>query len=102
MSLTGIFLAPSKQNQLKKAQKMIAEQNIKNAVKVATEMAEVAASDGKAYCVSQVDVGLDAAAVREAVLKITGMVSSTISLSLWPLVRTDRCHNITEKPITMA
>ncbi|KAM2655228.1 hypothetical protein EV1_010900 [Malus domestica] len=61
------------QNQLKKAQKMIAEQNIKNAVKVATEMAEVAASDGKAYCVSQVDVGLDAAAVREAVLKITGM-----------------------------
>ncbi|TQD90391.1 hypothetical protein C1H46_024028 [Malus baccata] len=55
------------------AQKMIAEQNIKNAVKVATEMAEVAASDGKAYCVSQVDVGLDTAAVREAVLKITGM-----------------------------
>ena len=70
------------QTQLKKAQKMIAEQNIKNAVKVATEMAEVAASDGKAYCVSQVDVGLDTAAVREAVLKITGMVSSTIHFLL--------------------
>ncbi|VVA14736.1 PREDICTED: alanine--tRNA ligase [Prunus dulcis] len=58
------------QNQVRKAQKIIAEQNMQNAVKVATEMAEVAASDGKAYCVSHVDVGLDAAAVREAVVKV--------------------------------
>ncbi|KAL6293502.1 hypothetical protein ACE6H2_001644 [Prunus campanulata] len=58
------------QNQVRKVQKIIAEQNMQNAVKVATEMAEVAASDGKAYCVSHVDVGLDAAAVREAVVKV--------------------------------
>lgn len=69
------------QNQVRKAQKIIAEQNMQNAVKVATEMAEVAASDGKAYCVSHVDVGLDAAAVREAVVKvIEKKVSSIISL----------------------
>ncbi|GAV66925.1 tRNA-synt_2c domain-containing protein/tRNA_SAD domain-containing protein [Cephalotus follicularis] len=57
-------------NQVKKAQKIIAEQNVCKAVKVATEMAEVAASDGKSFCISHVDVGLDASAVREAVLKV--------------------------------
>ncbi|KAJ8770034.1 hypothetical protein K2173_009783 [Erythroxylum novogranatense] len=50
------------QNKVRKAQKKIAEENMKKAVKVATEMAEVAASDGKGFCISQVDVGLDAAA----------------------------------------
>ena len=39
-------------------------------VKVATEMADGAASDGKAFCISLVDVGLDTTAVREAVLKV--------------------------------
>ncbi|XP_062145946.1 alanine--tRNA ligase [Alnus glutinosa] len=71
------------QNQVRKVQKKIAEENIQKAVKVATETAEVAASDGKVFCVSRVDVGLDAAAVREAVLKvleqkgISAMVFST-------------------------
>lgn len=55
---------------MRKVQKKIAEVNIQKAVKVATETAEVAASDGKVFCVSRVDVGLDAAAVREAVLKV--------------------------------
>ena len=55
---------------MRKVQKKIAEENIQKAVKVATETAEVAASDGKGFCVSRVDVGLDAAAVREAVLKV--------------------------------
>ncbi|KAJ8747823.1 hypothetical protein K2173_012412 [Erythroxylum novogranatense] len=50
------------QNKVRKAQKKIAEENMKKAVKVATEMAEVAASDGKGFCISRVDVGLDAAA----------------------------------------
>ncbi|KAJ4710420.1 Alanine--tRNA ligase [Melia azedarach] len=58
------------QNQVRKAQKKIAEENMAKAVKVATDMAEVAASDGKLFCVSHVEVGLDAAAVREAVLKV--------------------------------
>ncbi|XP_031279372.1 alanine--tRNA ligase [Pistacia vera] len=58
------------QNQVRKAQKKIAEENIQKAVKVATQTAEVAASDGKAFCISHVEVGLDAAAVREAVLKV--------------------------------
>ena len=39
-------------------------------MKVATEAAESAASDGKTFCIIQLDVGLDAAAVREAVLKV--------------------------------
>ncbi|KDP43289.1 hypothetical protein JCGZ_24210 [Jatropha curcas] len=58
------------QNQVRKAQKKIAEENMQKAVKVATEMAEIAASEGKGFCISRVDVGLDAAAVREAVLKV--------------------------------
>ncbi|XP_011022066.1 PREDICTED: alanine--tRNA ligase [Populus euphratica] len=71
------------QNKVRKAQKKIAEENMQKAVEVATEMAEVASSDGKAFCISHVDVGLDVAAVREAVLKvldrkgISAMVFST-------------------------
>ncbi|KAJ9678384.1 hypothetical protein PVL29_020533 [Vitis rotundifolia] len=58
------------QDQVRKEQKKIAEENIQKAVKVATEMADGAASDGKAFCISLVDVGLDTTAVREAVLKV--------------------------------
>ncbi|KAK2990010.1 hypothetical protein RJ640_004688 [Escallonia rubra] len=58
------------QNQVIKAKKKIAEENIQKAVKVATEMAEVASSDGKAFCVSHVSVGSDTAAIREAVVKV--------------------------------
>ncbi|CAN7131186.1 unnamed protein product [Brassica rapa subsp. narinosa] len=66
------------QNEVRKAQKKIAEQNLKKSVKVATEAAESAASDGKTFCIIQLDVGLDAAAVREAVSKgMSIMVFST-------------------------
>ncbi|KAG8498229.1 hypothetical protein CXB51_007252 [Gossypium anomalum] len=58
------------QNQLKKAQKKIAEQNMQRAVTTATELAEVAAKEGKTFCVTRIDVGLDAAALREAVSKV--------------------------------
>ncbi|OMP11786.1 Alanine-tRNA ligase, class IIc [Corchorus olitorius] len=58
------------QNQLKKAQKKLAEENMQKAVKKAIELAEVAASEGKTFCVSRIDVGLDAAALREAVSKV--------------------------------
>lgn len=58
------------QNQVRKAQKKVAEENLQKSVKVATEMAEAAASNGKPFCISRVEVGLDAAAVREAVLKV--------------------------------
>ncbi|KAJ4822824.1 hypothetical protein Tsubulata_015826 [Turnera subulata] len=58
------------QAQVRKAQKKIAEENMQKAIKVAVEQAGVAASDGKAFCISRVDVGLDAAAVREAVVKV--------------------------------
>lgn len=53
-----------------KAKKKIAEENIKEAVRVATEMAEVASSDGKAFCISHVSVGSDTTAIREAVVKV--------------------------------
>ncbi|RVW65169.1 Alanine--tRNA ligase [Vitis vinifera] len=58
------------QDQVRKAQKKIAEENIQKAVKAATDMAQLAASDGKTFCISHVDVGLDTTAVREAVLKV--------------------------------
>lgn len=58
------------QNEVKKAQKKIAEENLQKAIKVTNEIAEVAVSNGMAFCVSRVDVGLDPNAVREAVQKV--------------------------------
>ncbi|KAA8534635.1 hypothetical protein F0562_032106 [Nyssa sinensis] len=58
------------QNQVIKAKKKTAEENIQKAVKVAIEMAEVADSDGKAFCISHVNVGSDTAAIREAVVTV--------------------------------
>ncbi|KAI4356968.1 hypothetical protein L6164_000945 [Bauhinia variegata] len=58
------------QDQVRKAQKLIAEENKRKAIKMTTEKAELAASDGKTFCISYVDVGIDVAAVREAVTKV--------------------------------
>jgi ribosomal protein L18 len=57
------------QDQLRKAKKKIGEENIQKAVKTAVDAAEAALSEGKHFCVTHVDVGLDATAVREAVVK---------------------------------
>ncbi|XP_058004551.1 alanine--tRNA ligase isoform X2 [Hevea brasiliensis] len=70
------------QNQVRKAQKKIAEENMQKAVKVATEMAEVAASEGNEFCISRVNVGLDAAAVREAAMKVLAKGLSIMVFSL--------------------
>ncbi|KAJ8451276.1 hypothetical protein Cgig2_014048 [Carnegiea gigantea] len=58
------------QDQVRKAQKKMAEENLQKAVKTAIEKAEAAVSEGKTFCIARVDVGLDAAAVREAVQKV--------------------------------
>ncbi|XP_057456647.1 alanine--tRNA ligase-like [Lotus japonicus] len=58
------------QDQVRKAQKQVAEENKRKAVTITVEKAELAASDGKKFCISHVDVGLDVAAVREAVTKV--------------------------------
>ncbi|KAJ1389653.1 Translation protein, beta-barrel domain superfamily [Sesbania bispinosa] len=58
------------QDQVRKAQKQVAEENKRKAVMITAEKAELAASDGKAFCISHVNVGLDVAAVREAVTKV--------------------------------
>ncbi|KAF9603024.1 hypothetical protein IFM89_033651 [Coptis chinensis] len=58
------------QDQVNKEQKEIAKENIKKAIKATTEIAEIAIIDNKSFCISLVDVGLDATAVREAVLKV--------------------------------
>lgn len=55
---------------MRKAQKKLAEENMQKAVKIAVETAEMASSEGKPFCISHVDVGLDAAAVREAVVRV--------------------------------
>ncbi|CAM8955685.1 unnamed protein product [Rhodiola kirilowii] len=57
------------QAEVTKAKKEIQAENLVKAVKVATEEAEAAASEGKTFSVSYLDVGLDAAAAREAVQK---------------------------------
>ncbi|PON41707.1 Alanine-tRNA ligase, class IIc [Parasponia andersonii] len=59
------------QKQVKIAHKKIAEQNLKKAIEVTTMFAEIAVSEGKAFCICNVDVGLDASAVREAVSQVT-------------------------------
>ncbi|KAG8390518.1 hypothetical protein BUALT_Bualt01G0091700 [Buddleja alternifolia] len=58
------------QSQVIKSKKKIAEEHMKNAIEVATQMAEGALSNGKAYCISLVNVGTDTAAIREAVVKV--------------------------------
>ncbi|AES89417.2 alanyl-tRNA synthetase [Medicago truncatula] len=58
------------QDQMRKAQKHVAEEDKRKAVKITTEKADLAVSDGKYFCISHVDVGLDVAAVREAVKKV--------------------------------
>lgn len=55
---------------MRKAQKQVAEENKRKAVLITAEKAELAASNGKTFCISQVAVGLDVAAVREAVTKV--------------------------------
>ncbi|XP_010273668.1 PREDICTED: alanine--tRNA ligase [Nelumbo nucifera] len=57
------------QDQVRKATKKIAQENIQKATKTAAEMADIAATNGKAFCICRVNVGLDAAAIREAVIK---------------------------------
>lgn len=55
---------------MRKAQKRVAEENKRKAVMITAEKADLAASGGKSFCISHVDVGLDVAAVREAVTKV--------------------------------
>ncbi|KAE8818188.1 Alanyl-tRNA synthetase, mitochondrial [Hordeum vulgare] len=45
------------------------EENIQKAVKTAMDAAEATLSEGKPFCVTRADVGLDSTAVREAVVK---------------------------------
>ncbi|KAL6494838.1 hypothetical protein OROGR_031638 [Orobanche gracilis] len=58
------------QAQVRKAQKHVAEENKRKAVTITVEKAEHAASAGKKFCITHVDVGLDVAAVCEAVMKV--------------------------------
>ncbi|KAF7052439.1 hypothetical protein CFC21_060534 [Triticum aestivum] len=57
------------EDQLRKAKKKMGEENIQKAVKTAMDAAEAAVSQGKPFCVTRADVGLDTTAVREAVVK---------------------------------
>jgi alanyl-tRNA synthetase len=55
---------------MRKAQKHVAEENKRKVVMITTEKADLAVSDRKPFCISHVDVGLDVAAVRDAVKKV--------------------------------
>ncbi|KAG6767160.1 hypothetical protein POTOM_028342 [Populus tomentosa] len=56
-----------------KAQKKITEENTQKAIKFAVEMAEVAFSNGKGFCISYVDVGLDAAVLKVLEHKVVSL-----------------------------
>ena len=60
------------------------EENIQKAVKTAIDAAEAALSEGEHFCVTHVDVGLDATTVREAVVKAMNRfkVSTTVQFCL--------------------
>ncbi|XP_054823230.1 alanine--tRNA ligase [Prosopis cineraria] len=87
------------QDQVRKAQKQIAEENKRKAVKLTTEKAELAASDGKSFCISRVDVGLDVVAVREAVAKV--MEQKDLSVMVFSIDETTNkavvCAGVPEK-----
>ncbi|KAI4999073.1 hypothetical protein ZWY2020_059826 [Hordeum vulgare] len=57
------------EEQLREAKKKMGKENIQKAVKTAIDAAEAAVSEGKPFCVTHADVGLDTTAVREAVVK---------------------------------
>ncbi|XBI37365.1 hypothetical protein VPH35_122701 [Triticum aestivum] len=57
------------EDQLRKEKKKMCEENIRRAVKTAIDAAEAALSEGKPFCVTYADVGLDTTALREAVVK---------------------------------
>ncbi|XP_044983352.1 alanine--tRNA ligase-like [Hordeum vulgare subsp. vulgare] len=57
------------EEQLREAKKKMGKENIQKAVKTAIDAAEAAVSEGKSFCVTHADVGLDTTAVREAVVK---------------------------------
>ena len=54
---------------MRKAKKKTGKENIQKAVKAAMDAAEAAVSAGEPFCVACVDVGLDATALREAVIR---------------------------------
>lgn len=58
------------EEQMRREKKKIAEENVEKAIDTVSSAAEKAASEGKSFCICQVSVGLDTAAVREAVLRI--------------------------------
>ncbi|KAJ4794750.1 Alanine--tRNA ligase [Rhynchospora pubera] len=66
------------EEQLRKAKKKQGEENIQKAIKVATDIAEAAVAEGKPFCVTRLDVGLDTTAAREAVVKVMDKLSLPI------------------------
>ncbi|XP_068483253.1 alanine--tRNA ligase-like [Phaseolus vulgaris] len=60
---------PIQKDEVRKAQKQVAEENKPKAVIITVEKAELGASNEKALCISGVDVGVDVAAVGETVRK---------------------------------
>nr|GMC68220.1 alanine--tRNA ligase [Ipomoea batatas] len=58
------------QTRVIQAKKRIGAENSLKAVTAASEMADAAVSGGKAYCILRLGIGLDTAAVRDAVVKV--------------------------------
>ncbi|KAK1401655.1 hypothetical protein POM88_001260 [Heracleum sosnowskyi] len=58
------------QNQVVKAKKKTAEENIQKAIKDVSEKAASVCSEGKGFCIAHVSVGSDNAAMREAVVRV--------------------------------
>ncbi|PKA55615.1 Alanine--tRNA ligase [Apostasia shenzhenica] len=58
------------EEQIRKVKKKIAEENMERAISTVARLSEIAAFEGKSFCICRVNVGLDTTAVREAVLRV--------------------------------
>ncbi|KAK1613381.1 hypothetical protein QYE76_037054 [Lolium multiflorum] len=63
---------------MRKVKKKTGQENIQKAVKAAMDAADAALSAGKPFCIAHVDVGLNAAALREAVFKCMNRVPTML------------------------
>ncbi|KAM0909394.1 hypothetical protein ACQ4PT_014849 [Festuca glaucescens] len=66
------------EDQMRKVKKKTGQENIQKAVKAAMDAADAALSAGQPFCIAHVDVGLNAAALREAVFKCMNRVPTML------------------------
>ncbi|KAK1366322.1 Alanine--tRNA ligase [Heracleum sosnowskyi] len=85
------------QNQVVKAKKKTAEENIQKAIKDVSEKAESVCSEGKGFCIARVSVGSDNAAMREAVVRVMEQKGIAVMVISTDEKKTLVCAGVPEK-----